>query len=48
MIRHTRDKKTNTVAIMTKEASAINDEMRKINNTKVSSKFKDCIHRPKK
>jgi predicted transcriptional regulator len=48
MIRHTRDKKTNTVAIMTKEASAINDEMRKINSTKISSKYKDCIHKPKK
>lgn len=29
MIRHTRDKGTNSVAIMTKEASAANDEAKK-------------------
>lgn len=29
MIRHTRDKKNNSVAVMTQEASSMNDEMRK-------------------
>jgi DNA-binding transcriptional regulator LsrR (DeoR family) len=29
MIRHTRDKKTNNVAIMTREASAFNDDAKK-------------------
>jgi predicted transcriptional regulator len=48
MIRHTRDKKINNVAIMTKEASAINDELRKINLSKASTRNQDCIYRPKK
>lgn len=39
MIRHTRDKKTNNVAIMTAEASAVNDEIRK----KISSKINNNI-----
>lgn len=34
MIRHTRDKKINSVSIMTGEASSINDEMRKKNFNK--------------
>lgn len=39
MIRHTRDKKINSVAIMTGEASSVNDEMRK----KISRKSDDQI-----
>lgn len=37
MIRHTRDKKTNSVAIMTREASAVNDSIR----TKLASNKKN-------
>jgi DNA-directed RNA polymerase sigma subunit (sigma70/sigma32) len=45
MIRHTRDKKINNVAIMTKEASEVNDEFKKqINN--VQEKNLDHIFRP--
>jgi hypothetical protein len=29
MITHTRDKKTNNVSVMTREASALNDELKK-------------------
>jgi hypothetical protein len=34
MITHTRDKKTNNVSIMTKEASSLNDELKKNFTTK--------------
>lgn len=46
MIRHTRDKKTNSVAIMTKEASQINDSLRPSLNQSI--KNKDCIFNPNK
>jgi hypothetical protein len=46
MIRHTRDKKTNNVAIMTKEASAVNDDFKKRLASKTSDKTQDCIFRP--
>ena len=45
MIRHTRDKKINNVAIMTKEASELNDKAKK--NTISNTKDRDCIFRPK-
>lgn len=46
MIRHTRDKKNNSVAIMTKEASEVGDESRKhiLNNT--ANKINKNIFRP--
>jgi len=45
MIRHTRDKKNNSVAIMTKEASEVGDESRKqINNN--PRKINKNIFRP--
>lgn len=44
MIRHTRDKKSNTVSIMTKEASEVHDSLRpKLN---CGNKNDDCIFRP--
>lgn len=45
MIRHTRDKKINNVAIMTKEASELNDNIKK--KTLSNTKERDCIFRPK-
>ena len=47
MIRHTNTKNINTVAIMTKEASQINDAARKNINTGVKKYNSDCIFRPK-
>lgn len=44
MIRHTRDKKTNSVAIMTKEASELADASKQKNTPKPSS---DHIYRPR-
>lgn len=45
MIRHTRDKKINNVAIMTKEASEVNDQFKKqLNN--IQQKNLDHIFRP--
>lgn len=46
MIRHTRDKKINNVAIMTKEASELNDDLKKKINS--NSRERDCIFKPKK
>lgn len=46
MIRHTRDKKINNVAIMTKEASELNDAIKK--KTASNTQERDCIFRPKK
>lgn len=45
MIRHTRDKKINSVSIMTKEASEINDAMRSKLNNSVNKNI-DCIFNP--
>lgn len=45
MIRHTRDKKTNSVAIMTKEASEKNDAARPRLNSG-SQRFSKDIFRP--
>ena len=45
MIRHTRDKKINNVAIMTKEASEVNDQFKKRTNS-LSGKKLDHIFRP--
>ena len=47
MIRHTNSKNINTVAIMTKEASQINDASRKNINEGVKKYNSDCIFRPK-
>lgn len=44
MIRHTRDKKINSVSIMTREASEVNDSMRPSLNKSV--KNQDCIFNP--
>lgn len=44
MIRHTRDKKTNSVAIMTKEASELADASKQNNSPKQNS---DHIYRPR-
>lgn len=46
MIRHTRDKKTNSVAIMTKEASEVGDESRKKILNDSSRKINKNIFRP--
>lgn len=45
MIRHTRDKKINSVSIMTKEASEINDAMRS-KLSQGSNKNINCIFNP--
>lgn len=45
MIRHTSNKKINNVAIMTKEASEVNDEFKKQLVSK-STKNSDCIFKP--
>ncbi len=47
MIRHTRDKKINSVAIMTGEASSVNDEMRKKLNNKTNDNI-EHIFKPNK
>lgn len=45
MIRHTRDKRVNSVSIMTKEASEVNDSLRpKLCGG--NNKNEDCIFRP--
>lgn len=46
MITHTRDKKTNNVSIMTKEASSLNDELKKDFTTKRFNE--NTIFRPNK
>lgn len=46
MIRHTRDKKNNSVSIMTKEASEVNDSLRSSLNQSV--KNQECIFNPNK
>lgn len=48
MIRHTSNKKTNNVSIMTEAASQMNDEFKKNSNTKPSKTFNDSIYRPNK
>lgn len=45
MITRTRDKKINNVAIMTKEASELNDQLKKKTHSK--KKNSGCIFRPK-
>lgn len=47
MIRHTRDKKTNNVSIMTEGASQFNDAMRDKIQAKASRSSKDAIFRPR-
>ena len=47
MIRHTRDKKTNNVSIMTREASEFNDHIKKKISDK-SEKNQEHIFRPSK
>lgn len=47
MIRHTRDKKTNNVSIMTEGASQFNDAMRDKIHAKASRSSKDAIFRPR-
>lgn len=47
MIRHTRDKKTNNVAIMTGEASSVNDELRKKLHNKTNDNI-EHIFKPNK
>ena len=49
MITHTAGKKANTVAIMTKEASQYNDELKKqsVTSNKSSRDLKNSIYRPK-
>jgi orotate phosphoribosyltransferase-like protein len=46
MIRHTRDKQTNNVSIMTREASAYNDEAKK--KFTENNRNKDHIFNPNK
>jgi predicted transcriptional regulator len=46
MIRHTSNKKTNNVAIMTKEASEINDELKRKLNSNLSDKHSKYIFKP--
>ena len=45
MIRHTSNKKVNNVAIMTKEASEVNDELKKKLNAG-SNRNSKCIFKP--
>lgn len=45
MIRHTSHKKVNNVAIMTKEASEVNDELKKKLNNQ-SNRNSNCIFKP--
>lgn len=46
MIRHTRDKKNNSVAIMTKEASEVNDHLKNKSLSSTPNRNADCIFRP--
>ena len=46
MITHTKNKNTNNVAIMTKEASEFNDHAKKKLNNSSSDKNKDHIFKP--
>lgn len=46
MIRHTSHKKVNNVAIMTKEASEINDELKKKLSSSSSNRNANCIFKP--
>lgn len=46
MIRHTRDKKNNSVAIMTKEASEVNDHLKKMIASDGTNRNSSCIYRP--
>lgn len=48
MITHTSAKKTNSVSIMTKEASELNDELRKKINTNTKNDQQRGIFRPNK
>ena len=48
MIRHTSDKKNNTVTIMTKAASECNDNNKNKLPLRSTLKAKDCIFKPKK
>jgi predicted transcriptional regulator len=48
MIKHTRDKGINSVSIMTKEASSMNDDFKKKASSAFSKRHEDCIFRPKK
>jgi len=48
MIRHTRDKKINNVAVMTREASMMNDAAKQKMKNHVSTRNANCIYRPKK
>lgn len=47
MIRHTKEKKTNNVSIMTREASEYNDHMKKKISDK-NDKNQEHIFRPSK
>lgn len=46
MIRHTRDKKNNSVSIMTPEASMVNDELKKARQQVTPNRNSGCIFRP--
>lgn len=46
MIRHTRDKKNNSVSIMTPEASMMNDELKKKTPSQQTTRSSNCIFRP--
>lgn len=48
MITHTKNKNTNNVAIMTKEASEFNDHAKKKLNSKLSNKKQGYIFKPNK
>lgn len=46
MIRHTSNKKMNSVSIMTEAASQLNDELKKNSNNRGSRSAKNSIFRP--
>jgi transposase len=46
MIRHTSNKKTNNVSVMTEAASQLNDELKKKLPSTISRTSKDSIFRP--
>jgi predicted transcriptional regulator len=46
MIRHTRDKKNNTVSIMTREASEVNDHMKQKMRSNENKKNEKFIFKP--
>lgn len=46
MIRHTSNKKTNNVSIMTEAASQLNDELKKVAHRTSSRKSKNSIFKP--